>query len=113
MNDVAQSSQEIRTCHHVPVEFPSFSDTASDIEAQGSSESMAEIADDFASKPLASEVFIPYIDTRRSPSTDTCDTREPRLRFSSTELRKSPESVGLAEEGKLDSFLSEDGMEQV
>lgn len=110
----ALPSQEIRTASILePNQSLSLSFDTNTNEPQNTRQGGKEFADNTRAHTPSPEHFIPVIDTRRSPSTDTYDTRETRFHYSSTELRKSPESMGLAEEGKLDSFMSEDGMEQV
>jgi hypothetical protein len=112
-NDGEHSIQMIASGLSTPEEFPFFSDIGSENEAIGSGESAAEISDETRPRSKAPELCFPSIDTRRSPSADTYDTPGQSHDVSSSVLRKSPESVGLAEEGKLDLFLADDGMEQV
>ena len=111
-NDV-KSLQMIPSGQSTPEEFPFFSDALSENEGVGSGESAAQVSEDTRSKSIAPELCLPSIDTRRSASTETYGTPGQSHDLSGSVLRKSPESVGLAEEGKLDLFLSDDGMEQV
>lgn len=107
--DKVPSPQDIRIRRSASDELSPFSSRESEIEIKTPSDSLSkkENAED-RSKPVQPRV--PPIETQ-SASNDHSDER--RFACPSDSLRKSPDSVGLAEEAKLDAFISDEGMEQV
>jgi len=105
-NEGAQASPAIPPGRTSPDEFPYFSDALGPYSGDS-----ADLPDD--DDRAVRESCVPSIDTLPSPSTETYDTNAQQHYFSGTDLRKSPDSYGLAEESRLDHFLSDDGIEQV